>query len=150
MNLREAKHWALRRVELCRARWASAADALRAVQSDKTWSPITEVRNEVRRLCGDKPRRRTEIAKVEGRQIRTLPGSYETIGSVAVQVANMARYQRPTTTSDHQARLERQTTRTCARQGASLQPRRADWVIVGDLRRSRSRFRALGTRRRCT
>ena len=65
------------------------------VQSDKTVESIGEMRKEMRALVGDKPATADEIAKVKADQIRTLPGSYETIGAVASQVANMQRFGRP-------------------------------------------------------
>jgi predicted Zn-dependent peptidase len=117
MNLREDKHWAYGAGSMMPSALGQRPLMLYAqVQSDKTVESIGEVRKEMRALIADKPPTADEIAKVKADQVRTLPGSYETIGAVAGQVANMVRFQRRTTTSrPSRPASSARPTRTCAR-----------------------------------
>jgi predicted Zn-dependent peptidase len=146
MNLREDKHWAYGAGSTMPSALGQRPLIMYAqVQSDKTVESIVEMRKEVVAFVGDKPATAEEVAKVKADEIRTLPGSYETIGAVASQVANMQLYGRP---DDYiqtvKARYERQTDADVrAEARATYRPDALTWVIVGDLKKIEKPVRAL-------
>ncbi|MGH8482706.1 MAG: M16 family metallopeptidase [Nevskiaceae bacterium] len=146
MNLREDKHWSY-------GAGASLPGAIgqrpyflyAPVQSDKTIESIREVAREAREYVGKRPATPDELAKIKARDVRRLPGQYETAAAVLGALAGIVLYERP---DDYvqtlRARVERQTLeqiRAAARQ--VLKPEALTWVIVGDLARIEAPIRKL-------
>ena len=147
MNLREDKSWSYgARSSLPAARgerpWLLSAP----VQSDKTVESLREIQREIAEFVGERPATTGEIDKVRNRDIRALPGRFETNASVSGAIAEMITFGWP---DDHvrtlKAQIEAQTddgVRAAAR--ASLVPSEMTWVVIGDLRQIEAPIRQLG------
>ncbi len=138
MNLREDKHWsygvnsALPSAVGPRP-WLVSAP----VQTDRTVDALRELQRELVEYVGPRPATADEVAKIRNRDVRALPGRFETNASVAGTIADMVVFRRP---DDYvrtlKARIEAQTddgVRAAAR--ATLDPATLTWVIVGDLKK---------------
>ncbi len=146
MNLREDKHWSYGAGggiggALGQRPWMLFAP----VQTDKTRESLVEFRRELIDVVGSRPLAADEIAKIKNRDVRSLPGRYETIAAVAGSVAGIVRYGYP---DDYvqtlKARIEAQTDDGVrAKLAATLTPDRLTWVIVGDLAKIESAVREL-------
>ena len=146
MNLREDKHWsygvnsALPSAVGPRP-WLVSAP----VQTDRTVDALRELQRELVEYVGPRPATAEEIAKIRNRDVRALPGRYETNASVAGTIADMVVFRRP---DDYvrtlKARIEAQSddgVRAAAR--ATLDPATLTWVIVGDLKKIEQPVREL-------
>jgi predicted Zn-dependent peptidase len=147
MNLREDKSWSYgARSSLPAARgerpWLLSAP----VQTDKTVESIREIQREIAGFIGDRPATAEEIDKVRNRDVRALPGRFETNASVSGAIAEMITFGWP---DDHvrtlKAQIEAQTddaVRAAAK--SSLVPSQMTWVVIGDLRQIEAPIRQLG------
>jgi zinc protease len=147
MNLREDKSWSYgARSSLPTARgerpWLLSAP----VQTDKTVESIREIQREIAEFVGDRPATPAEIDKVRNRDVRALPGRFETNAAVSGAIAEMITFGWP---DDHvrtlKAQIEAQTddaVRAAAK--ASLVPSQMTWVVIGDLRQIEAPIRQLG------
>lgn len=96
MNLREDKHWsygAFTGVMDTKAQRPLFAFA--QVQTDKTSESITEIIKEISQFTGDKPITQEEFDKTVGNTILSLPGRWETNGSVAGSMVEKVKYNLP-------------------------------------------------------
>ena len=136
MNLREDKHWSY-------GARSSLPDALgerpwllsAPVQTDKTIDAIREIRREFAEFLGSHPATAEEIAKIRNRDVRALPGQYETNAAVSGAIAEMLTFKRP---DDYvrtlKSRIEAQTDEGVRSAAAeSLDPASMTWVVIGDL-----------------
>ncbi len=136
MNLREDKHWSY-------GARSSLPDALGGrpwllsapVQTDKTLESMREIQREIADFVGPRPATSEEISKVRNRDVRALPGRYETNASVSGAIAEILTFKRP---DDYvrtlKAAIEAQTEAGVrAAATASLDPHRLTWVVIGDL-----------------
>ncbi|HEU5007744.1 MAG TPA: pitrilysin family protein, partial [Jatrophihabitantaceae bacterium] len=136
MNLREDKHWAYGAFSFFRDALGQRPYMLYApVQTDKTAESAAEMLKEVKDLVGDRPLSTAEIAKIKDSDVRSLPGAYETVGSVLGALEDNAEYGRP---DDYVATLKQRTeaqTDADVRAAANeiVKPDALTWVIVGDL-----------------
>ena len=147
MNLREDKSWSYgARSSLPAARgerpWLLSAP----VQTDKTVESIREIQREIAEFVGDRPATPEEIDKVRNRDVRALPGRFETNAAVGGAIAEMITFGWP---DDHvrtlKAQIEAQTddaVRAAAK--SSLVPSQMTWVVIGDLRQIEAPIRQLG------
>jgi len=147
MNLRETKHWSYGARSalpdtLAQRPWLLSAP----VQTDKTVDSIVELRRELAEFTGTKPATPEEIATIRNRDVRSLPGRFETNAAVSGAIAEMVVFDRP---DDYvrtlKQRIEAQTdeaVRAAAR--ASLETSRLTWVVVGDLKVIEQPIRDLG------
>jgi len=146
MNLREDKHWAYGAFSFTQEALGQRPYLLYApVQTDKTAESAAELRKEVKDVIGGRPLSSEEIAKIKVNDVRSLPGSYETAGSVLGALSDNALYDRPDDyVSTLKARTEAQTdadVRAAAKE--IIKPDAMTWVIVGDLSKIEQPVRAL-------
>jgi zinc protease len=146
MNLREDKHWSYGAGASLPGAVGQRPYYLYApVQSDKTVESIREVAREAREYVGKRPATADELAKIKARDVRRLPGQFETAGAVMGALSGIVLYERP---DDYvqtlRARVERQSLpgiQAVARE--VLKPDALTWVIVGDLARIEAPIRKL-------
>jgi zinc protease len=147
LNLREDKHWS----------YGSGSVALDAagqrpyivfapVQTDRTAESMQELLGELEAIRGDRPVSSEELAKAIDNLTLSLPGSWETIGSVRGSLAEMVRFGLP---DDHFDRYAAAIRGVSAEQATDiartfLQPGQLVWVVVGDLSEIEEPVRALG------
>jgi len=146
MNLREDKHWAYGAFSFTQEALGQRPYLLYApVQTDKTAESAAELEKEVKDVIGGRPLSSEEIAKIKVNDVRSLPGSYETAGSVLGALSDNALYDRPDDyVSTLKARTEAQTdadVRAAAKE--IIKPDAMTWVIVGDLSKIEQPVRAL-------
>jgi zinc protease len=146
MNLREEKHWAY-------GAYAVLLDALgqrpwivfAPVQTDKAADALKEIDREIREYVGARPATSDELAKIQAIEIRSLPGAYETTGSIATTIADIVRYKRPDDyVFKRKAEIEGMTAAQVAEAAKTLDPAAVTWVVVGDLKQIEGPIRALG------
>ncbi len=136
MNLREDKHWSYGAgVQLPGALGQRAYLISAPVQTDKTADALREIVKEARDFTGARPATADEIAKIKSRNVRSLPGRYETIASLLGALYDITLYGRP---DDYvqtlKSRIESQKdedVRAAAKQ--IVTPEHLTWVVVGDL-----------------
>jgi predicted Zn-dependent peptidase len=146
MNLREAKHWAYGAYSFAQGAvgqqpWIAFAP----VQIDKTAESIVEMRREITDFASGKaPVTEDELAKVKANETRSLPGGYETGGSVLGQISGMITYQRPDDYVQNKQKIINAVSLEAARAAAAdIHPDSLTWVVVGDLSKIEAPVRAL-------
>jgi predicted Zn-dependent peptidase len=147
MKLREEKHWSYGAHSALPGAVAQRPFLINApVQTDKTAESVHEIDLEVRGYVGPRPATPEEIAKIKSKDVRQLPGRYETGGAVMSALAGIVLYERP---DDYvqtlKARIEAQTAagvRAAAQE--VVHPEQFTWVIVGDLSKIEAGVRKLG------
>ncbi|TZF90233.1 insulinase family protein [Lysobacter lacus] len=146
MNLREDKHWAYGAFSFMSDALGQRPYMLYApVQTDKTKESAAEMLREVRDVIGPRPLSDAEITKIKVNDVRSLPGSYETIGAVLGALSENALYHRP---DDYvptlRSRIEAQTDADVQAAATEiLHPEALTWVIVGDLSKIEAGVRSL-------
>jgi len=146
MNLREDKHWSYGAgLSMSGARGQRPWFVYAPVQTDKTAESIAEVQKELAAYLGDKPATAEELDKLKARDVRSLPGAYETIGAVQGAVRGILQYDRPDDwVATAKERIEAQgleSVRAAAKE--IIKPDNLTWVIVGDLAKIEAGVRAL-------
>jgi predicted Zn-dependent peptidase len=147
MNLREDKHWAYGAFSFLVGAIGQRPFMLYApVQTDKTAESAAELLRESKDLIGPRPLTADEIEKIKLSDVRSMPGEYQTTGSVASAITGIVTYDRP---DDYvqtlKPRIEAQT--DAAVQAAAneiVKPDAFTWVIVGDLKKIEKPVRDLG------
>jgi predicted Zn-dependent peptidase len=146
MNLREDKHWAYGASSfvldaLGQRPWLAFAP----VQIDKTADALKELDREVREYVGAHPASSDELARIQATEIRSLPGAYETMASIAGTMADIVRYKRPDDyVFKRKAEIEALTPAQVAEASKTLDPGAVTWVVVGDLKQIETPIRSLG------
>jgi zinc protease len=135
MNLREDKHWSYGAFSLLfDARGQRPFIVYAPVQTDKTKESLTEVVNELRGIVRDRPVTPEELAKAQANLTLSLPGQWETIGSVGGSIAEIVRFDLPhdyySTFASNVRALQVGDLSTAARE--TVQPDKLVWVVVGD------------------
>jgi len=146
MNLREAKHWSYGSGASLPGAVGQRPYYLYApVQSDKTVESIREVAREAREYAGKRPATPDELAKIKARDVRRLPGQYETAAAVLGALVGIVLYERPDDyVQTQRARVEKQTLSDVRAAAAQvLRPEALTWVIVGDLAKIEAGVRKL-------
>ncbi|PZO09875.1 MAG: peptidase M16 [Lysobacteraceae bacterium] len=146
MNLREDKGWAYGSYSFLQSAkgqrpWGAYAN----VQIDKTSESIAELQREITAYAnGTEPATAVEVAKIQANEIRSLPGSYETAGSVMAAIGGIVRFSRPDDyVEQRRARIEALTPALVQAQARTIKPDALTWVIVGDLSKIEAGIRAL-------
>ncbi|WP_237061891.1 M16 family metallopeptidase [Microbulbifer zhoushanensis] len=147
MNLREEKHWAYGAYSFFSgAKGQQPMMVYAPVQTDKTSESLAELRKELRAYVSDEPAQADELQKLKDKRINELPGRFETINAVTMQVAKMLKYGRPLDYMDGYAEqirnIELDSINTLARQ--TIKPDQFIWVVVGDQEKIRPGIEALG------
>ncbi|MDQ3617259.1 MAG: insulinase family protein, partial [Pseudomonadota bacterium] len=146
MNLREDKHWSYgARTLLTDAQGQRPWLAVAPVQIDKTAESLAEVQREIDSYVrGEAPPTAEELAKITANEIRSLPGAFETAGSVMSTIGGIVRYDRP---DDYIARRSAEITAMTpahvAEAAKAIDPAAFTWVVVGDLKQIEAPVRAL-------
>jgi predicted Zn-dependent peptidase len=147
MNLREDKHWAYGAFSFLQNAIGQRPFMLYApVQTDKTAESVAEILREARDVIGTKPLTQAEIDKIKVGDVRSMPGEYQTTGSVLGAMAGITLYGRP---DDYvqtlKPRIEAQTDANVqAAASEIIKPDALTWVVVGDLKKIEQPIRALG------
>jgi zinc protease len=146
MNLREDKHWAYGAYSfMFDAKGQRPYLAFAPVQTDKTAASMAEVARELREFVGKRPATQAELDRVVKNSVRSLPGQYETLDSVAQSLASSVAFGRPW---DWPTKLapayDALTVDTIRKQSEALvHPEQLVWIVVGDLGRIEAPIRAL-------
>jgi predicted Zn-dependent peptidase len=145
MNLREDKSWSYGSFSfvpgaLGQRPWIASAP----VQIDRTADAIVEIKRELREFNDARPASEDEVSKIKSRNVRALPGSFESASAVLGQIGGILRFDRPDDWPiQYQALQEAMTldqVRTAAR---AINPDALAWVIVGDLTKIEAPLREL-------
>jgi zinc protease len=147
MNLREEKSWSYGAYSFASGArgqrpWMIAAP----VQIDRTVDSIAELQREMAEFVnGSNPASEDEVAKIKARNVRGMPGQFETAGAVMGTIGGILRYERP---DDYVQQLKERTEAMPIGEvhaaAASLDPATMTWVIVGDLAKIEQPIRELG------
>ena len=146
MNLREDKHWAYGAFSFVTNALGQRPFMLYApVQTDKTAESAAELLRESKEVIGPKPLTAEEIEKIKVDDVRSMPGHYQTVGSLLGAIIGIVVYDRPDdyvqTLKSH---IEAQTDADVqAAANEIIKPDALTWVIVGDLKRIEKPVRAL-------
>ena len=146
MNLREDKHWSYG----ARA-GASGAVGQRMwrvsapVQIDKTAESIAEIKRELEDFAsGKQGTSADELQRMQKVLTLSLPGAYETAGSVLGTITSNALYERPDDyVFQRKAEIEGMTTAQVDAAAKTIDPKALTWVIVGDVSKIEQPIRAL-------
>ena len=147
MNLREDKHWAYGAGSvMVDAKGQRPFLAFAPVQTDKTRESMAEVQKELEAICGPRPVSEEELARVKGKKVLELPGTWETNGAVLGSIAEMVRFDLDADYFDKYADSVRAL--SVGQVGATakemLHPDKLIWVVVGDRSEIEANIRALG------
>ena len=135
MNLREDKHWAYGAYSyFVDARGQRPFLAYAPVQSDKTVEAMREIEKELNEIVAARPPTEDERNRAVNKKTLTLPGRWETAGSVAGAVAGMVRFGFPDDYWEgYPEKMRTQTVETLSRAAQNvLRPGQLTWVVVGD------------------
>ncbi|MEO8426619.1 MAG: pitrilysin family protein [Verrucomicrobiota bacterium] len=147
MNLREDKHWAYGAgtVPLA-ARGQGPFIAYAPVQTDKTRESMVELDRELRGMLGPRPITGEELGTAQKNQTLSLPGQWETIGSVGGSLGEIVTFGLPDdyfATYPNKVRTLTVNDLTKAAQKV-VHPDQLVWVVVGDRSKIESSIRELG------
>ncbi|WP_133478460.1 M16 family metallopeptidase [Cognatilysobacter segetis] len=146
MNLREDKHWSYgARSQVVNALGPRPWLAVAPVQIDKTAEAMAEMQRElVAYASGARAPDAAEVDRIRKLSTLSLPGAYETASSVMGTVADIVRYGRP---DDYvvrrKAEIESLTPEQVKAAATALDPNAMTWVVVGDLKQTEAKVRAL-------
>jgi zinc protease len=147
MNLREDKHWSYGAgTVLYPARAGRPFISYAPVQTDKTKESMMEIAKELRGIRDQHPATPEELAKVQSSQTLELPGSWETIGSVAGSIGDIIRYGLPEDYFETYPAKVRALTLGDISSAAKdvIHPDNLVWVVVGDRSKIEAGVRELG------
>ncbi len=135
MNLREDKHWSYGAGSfLPNARGQRPFIAYGPVQSDKTKEAMVEMSKELNDFIGTRTATGDEFTKTQSNQILQLPGSWETMRSVAGSINEMVGYGLAedyyATYAQRIKNLKLEDVISAAKK--VVRPKNLTWVIVGD------------------
>src|SRR5262249_23732896 len=105
-----------------------------SVQTDKTAESVTEIAKELRGITGERPITAAELIKAQENETLSLPGAWETIGSVTGALAEITRFGLPDDYYKTFAGKIRSLTADNLNHAAAsvVKPDGLVWVIVGD------------------
>jgi len=146
MNLREDKGWsygARSSVQNTQSQRPFIVSA--PVQSDKTAESIQEIYNELSNITSTKPAASEELARSLDKRTLTLPGRWETIGSVESDIAQMVRYNLADDYWDTYVKKLREISLTQVNEAAKthITPDNMVWLVVGDRAKIEQKIRDL-------
>jgi zinc protease len=131
MNLREDKHWAYGAYSFAYdARGQRPLLAYASVQTDKTAESLTEIRNEMAGIVGDRPATPEEVALVKRSNTLSLPGQWETGGAILGSISELVEFGLPDDYWNNYATAIRALTPETVNKAARDVVRPSDQVIV--------------------
>jgi zinc protease len=147
MNLREDKAWsygARTRIADTAAQRLFYVDA--PVQIDKTAEAMAEIARELDEYLEDRPATTQEVETSKRRSTLTLPGRWETAGTIASDIGELVRFDLPDDYWDRYPDLVAALTPAVVNAAAqsTLTPNRLTWLVVGDLAATRESIEDLG------
>lgn len=146
MNLREDKGWSYGARSAIQNTQGQRPFLVRApVQTDKTAASMLEILKELRGISGSKPAAADELARSLDKRILTLPGRWETLGSVENDIASMVAYGLGDDYWNNYVRDLKNIDLTNVRATASeyITTNDLTWLVVGDLSKIEHDIRAL-------
>ena len=135
MNLREDKHWSYGAFSLFySAKGQQPFIALAPVQTDKTKESLAEMNKELHDFAGARPVTDAELQAAIANRTLKLPGSRESLRSVANTVEEMVEYGYPDDYFDHYASKVKALRTADINDVAKtvLHPDHLIWIVVGD------------------
>jgi zinc protease len=147
MNLREEKHWSYGGGSFpFMARGQGPFVAYAPVQTDKTKESLVEMDKELRGVLGARAITAEELANAKKNRTLRLPGTWETIDSVAGSVVEIVTYGLPDDTATAYAGKIRALTLDAVEGAAKkvVHPDQMVWVVVGDRSKIESGLKELG------
>ncbi len=147
MNLREDKGWSYGAFAFM---WDAEGQrpfvTYAPVQSDKTKEAMAEISSELTGITGNNPVTSDEVNRAKDNLTLTLPGRWETLGSVEGGVAQIVRFGLDDGYWDDYAEAIRSLSGDAVSTAASqtLHPDRLVWVVVGDRASVKPRIQELG------
>ena len=135
MNLREDKGWSYGARSIIRGTQAQRPFIVYAsVQSDKTADSMLEVHRELNGIINRRPPSSAELERSLNKRTLTLPGRWETAGSVASDISTLVRYGLDESYWDTYVSKLRNTSLEQVKQSAKthISPNKMLWLIVGD------------------
>ena len=147
MNLREDKHWSYGASTFIMGTKTQRPFIVYApVQTDKTKESMSEIKKELTNVLGEKPISMEEFEKDKKNQILSLPGSWETMGSVSGSLSEIVVYNLPddyfAKYSSNVASLNLNEVKDSA--GKFVKPANLIWVVVGDRSKIEEGVKSLG------
>ncbi len=147
MNLREDKGWAYgASTILIGAKGQRPYIAYAPVQSDKTSESMVEIVKELTDYIGDRPPTEEEFEKTKGNEVLSLPGRWETLGSVQGSMKTLVRYDLADDYYQNYADVVRNLSLKDINKAATkiVHPDNISWIIVGDRAEIEEKIAALG------
>jgi zinc protease len=147
MNLREDKHWSYgARSVLPDARGPRLFYGFAPVQTDKTKESIVELEKEFRDILGPRTATPEELQKSKQQRTLSLPGRFETKGSLRSAIRDNVIFGRPDdyfeTLADKVNALELTDIQAAAEK--VVKPSHMVWIVIGDLAKFEAGIRELG------
>ena len=146
MNLREDKHWSYGARSgasgaVGQRMWRASAP----VQIDKTAESVAEIKREMAEFFGGSRKTSAEeLVRQQKGLTLSLPGAYETAGSVMSTIASNVLYDRADDyVFTRKAAIETITPAQVDAAAKTLDPNAITWVVVGDLSKTEAPIRAL-------
>jgi zinc protease len=149
MNLREDKHWSYGAYSsLIDARGERPFFVAAPVQTDKTAESLRELRNEMQGIVGARPVTAAELDRVKNTEVLSLPGRWETSGSVVGAMAEIVRFGLP---EDYWSRYAAGVSAVTLPEvdlaaRTYVRPAGQVYVVVGDRASTEAGLKALGFR----
>ncbi len=146
-NLRVDKHWSYGAFAFA---WPAVGQRpfiiYASVQADKTDSAMAEIQSEMANILGDRPVTAEDLADTKQQLTLTLPGDWETMGSVLGSLGQIVRFGLPDDYFQSYASDIRGVTLEDIESAADdvIKPSELVWVVVGDREAIEPGIRALG------
>jgi zinc protease len=147
LNLREDKHWSYgARSTVFDARGDRPFFIYAAVQSDKTKESLMEIGKELRDILGVRRLTTGELADIQAHETLSLPGSRETLNSVASAILDIVQFRLPDDYYETYAGKVRALTTNDVDDAvrAVIHPDNLIWVVIGDRAKVEAGIRGLG------
>jgi zinc protease len=146
MNLREDKHWSYGAGSfLWSAKGQRPFIAYGPVQTDKTKESMIEMNKELRDILGARPPTADELEKTVKNLTLSLPGNWETNGSVGGSLSEMVQYGLPDDYWSTYPQKVRSLNLPAVTEAAKIvvHPDNLVWVVVGDRSKIEAGIRSL-------
>ena len=147
MNLRENKHWSYGSGSVIIDAVAQRPFICYAlIQTDKTKESIQEIHKEISNILTTNPPTEEELNKIKLKETLSLPGIWETNGSVLRSLIELVKYNLPEDYYNTYPDKVRNLSLTQIKNAAEkvLHPNNIIWIVVGDQNKIESPIKELG------